>query len=419
MTDLSLTTGAPIAVAIIGGGPSGLAAATELKRRGVGRVVVLEREPEAGGIPRHCGHPPFGMREFQRVLTGPRYAARLVETARAAGVEIKTSTSVVEARPGGTLLITGNMGVAEISARRVIQATGVRETPRSARLISGSRPAGVLNTGALQSMVYLNARSPFARPVIIGTELVAFSAIMTCRHARIKPAAMIEQNRRATARWPSSLYPALMGIPLHLETRLVEIVGEKQVRAVITRDATGTRRTIDCDGVILTGKFTPEASLARCGHLAVDPGTGGPLVDQYGRCSDPAYFATGNVLRPVETTGWCWREGRRTARRVAADLAGRLPANGLELEVATSGPLIRFSMPQKITLPHTGSGMQSLQLRFLSAAKGYLSALCGKQVIWQRKLSVRPERRVLVPVRRIVPAGNCARIELTFSETPP
>ena len=54
-------------VAIVGGGPSGLSAAIELRRLGVSRVVVIEREPQAGGIPRHCGHPPFGLREYARV----------------------------------------------------------------------------------------------------------------------------------------------------------------------------------------------------------------------------------------------------------------------------------------------------------------------------------------------------------------
>ena len=37
-------------VAIVGGGPAGLAAGTALARAGAGRVVVLEREVEPGGI---------------------------------------------------------------------------------------------------------------------------------------------------------------------------------------------------------------------------------------------------------------------------------------------------------------------------------------------------------------------------------
>ena len=90
-------------VAIVGGGPAGLSAAVELRRQGVARVVVLERFGRAGGIPRHCGHPPFGMREFRRVLSGPAYARRLVATAEDAGVEIRTDHTVTAGRPGGGL----------------------------------------------------------------------------------------------------------------------------------------------------------------------------------------------------------------------------------------------------------------------------------------------------------------------------
>ena len=68
----------------------------------------------------------------------------------------------------------------EIAARRILVATGTRESPRAARFVGGSRPAGVMNTGALQAHVYLRHHKPFERPVIVGSEWVAFSAILTC-----------------------------------------------------------------------------------------------------------------------------------------------------------------------------------------------------------------------------------------------
>ena len=143
---------ADVDVIIIGAGPAGLSAAVELRRHGIGRVVVLEREAEAGGIPRHCSHPPFGFREYGRILTGPAYAKRNVARAVAAGVEIRTRTSATALHAGGRIAVTSPDGVSEITGRRILLCLGAREAPRSARLIGGSRPIGVINTGALQVM---------------------------------------------------------------------------------------------------------------------------------------------------------------------------------------------------------------------------------------------------------------------------
>ncbi len=416
MTDPPLTGAPRIDVAVIGGGPAGLAAATALKEAGIGRVVVLEREPQAGGIPRHCGHPPFGMREFRRILRGPVYAARLVARAARAGVEIRTLATVAGIRPGGHLLVALPEGLVELAARRVIYATGVRETPRAARLIGGARVQGVMNTGALQSLVYLKRRRPFHRPVIIGSELVAFSAIMTCRHAGIRPVAMIEAAPRITARWPAALYPRLAGVRLLTGTRLLEIRGGPRVTGVRVAGPDGQRREIACDGVVLSGQFTPEASLARLGHLALDPGTGGPVVDQWGRCSDPSYFATGNLLRPVETAGWSWAEGRRCGQWVAEDLAGRLPAPSGALKLETGDPRLKYVMPQKIALPRSGSGMGDLQLRVTEPVRGELRALNGSGILWRRKIHALPERRLLVPLADLAPDGSAGTIRFEIRE---
>ena len=136
-------------VAIVGGGPAGLGAALELRRLGVARVLILDREEHAGGIPRHCRHPSFGWREFRRLLGGPEYARRLVNAAIAAGVEIRARHSVVNLKDGGVLEATAPEGRRLVRARRVILAAGARETPLSAGLAPAERAMGRLTTGAL------------------------------------------------------------------------------------------------------------------------------------------------------------------------------------------------------------------------------------------------------------------------------
>src|SRR6185437_12544987 len=100
-------------VVIVGAGPAGLAAAQALRDAGLTRLVVLERDAQGGGVPRHCGHPGFGWREFGRVLRGPAYAEAMVERSR--GIAIRTGCSVTALAPGGRLTISTEKGMEEIA----------------------------------------------------------------------------------------------------------------------------------------------------------------------------------------------------------------------------------------------------------------------------------------------------------------
>jgi thioredoxin reductase len=402
-------------VAVVGSGPAGLGAATALAETGVD-VVVLEREATAGGIPRHCGHPPFGLREFGRILKGPGYARRLVERARAAGARIVAPASVVALGPGGAVEITTPGGPAMLRARAVLLATGVRETSRAGRLIGGTKPAGVLNTGALQGLVYLAGQAPFRRPVVLGTELVSYSALLTCRKAGIAPVAMVEPGPRPVAWQFARGLPWLLGIEQHFGTEVEAVHGRDRVEGVTLRR--GERRwTIEADGLLVTGGFRPEAALLHEAGLAVDPRTGGPVVDSFGRCSDPAYFAAGNLLRPVETAGWSWAEGVAVAGHIRRGLAGGLPdpAAAIPLEVVGDG--LKYALPQRL-FPLGGSPAGVIQLRVRRPVRGYLSLRLGGREIWARRLKALPERRLTVPLAGLhqaataLPEGHSIAIHL-------
>src|SRR4051794_14711957 len=167
---------------IVGGGPPGLAAAIELRRLGVEPVTVIEREREAGGIPRHSDHTGFGLRDLRTVLSGPRYAQRYRDLAADAGVELLEET-MVTGWEGDRLKLTGPDGRRDIEPPAVVLATGCRERPRSARLVPGSPPAGVMTTSTLQQLVHLRGERVGRRAVIVGAEHVSFSAVATLAHA--------------------------------------------------------------------------------------------------------------------------------------------------------------------------------------------------------------------------------------------
>ena len=312
-------------VAVVGAGPAGLSAAIALARAGIGRIAVLDREPEAGGVPRHCGHPPFGMREFGRILTGPGYAARLRRAAKEAGVDLRTRHSVVALGEGGRLDVATPEGRLAVGARRIVLATGMRESTRAALAVGGTRPLGVMNTGALQAYLHLEGLVPFRRPVIVGTQWVGLSAVSTCLRHGIRPAAVVEAGQRPAAPWPFSLFPRLAGIPLHLAATLLAIEGHERVEAASIRLADGTTQRIACDGVVFTGRFVPEATLARAACLALASDSGAPVRDASGRSSDPRVYIAGNVSAEAKSAGWCFLDGARIAAHVAADLRDREP----------------------------------------------------------------------------------------------
>ena len=75
-------------------------------------------------------------------------------------------------------------GRSTLDPAAVVLATGCRERPRSARLVPGSRPAGVMTTGMLQQLVYVSDLPAGRRALVVGAEHVSFSAIATLAHGR-------------------------------------------------------------------------------------------------------------------------------------------------------------------------------------------------------------------------------------------
>ncbi|MFK4546943.1 thioredoxin reductase [Streptomyces tendae] len=301
-------------VLVVGAGPAGLTAAALLATAGA-RVEVLERERSPGGVPRHCAHRGFGNRPH--ALTGPAYARLLADAAVHAGADLRTGVTALDWAGPRALSTVGPQGVGTLAARAVVLATGARERPRAARLVPGTRPAGVYTTGELQQAVHLYGQDIGTRAVIVGAEAVSHAAADTVRAAGAQVVALVTELPRAPAAPARSLHARLRHrTPVLTGTTVTELLGRGRLSGVRVRHRDGRTATLPCDTVVFTGDFVPEHELARRGGLTLDPGTRGPAVDGALRTSRPGVFAVGSVLHAVESAATAAREGAHAATAV-------------------------------------------------------------------------------------------------------
>lgn len=350
-----------VPVLIVGGGPSGLTAAASLAPAVDGRVQVIEREVETGGIPRHSDHMGYGIRDLRRFISGPAYARRLTAAAQDAGATLETEAQITGWVGDRRLAVTSPRGRRIVEADAVILATGARERPSPARRIPGDRPDGVYTTGQLQNLVHLHHAGVGTRAVVIGGELVSWSAVMTLREAGCRTVAMTTTYERSESYAAFRAFGRLvLRVPVLSRTRVVLVTGKTRVESVLVENIdTRHRESIECDTVITTGDWIPEHELARTGGLDIDRGTLGPMVDSALRTSAPGVFAVGNLIHPVDTADAAALDGRHVAKAVIQHLdepTGRQSA----LRITTAAPF-RWVTPQRLD-PSSGTPRGDLLL---------------------------------------------------------
>lgn len=388
-------------VIIIGAGPSGIGVATALHEKGIDDIIILDREKTAGGVPRHCQHPTFGIQTYHRLMKGSTYVKKILS--KIPNVEIATQVDVCKIKPHGEIDCITPGGLKTITANYVVLATGVRETPRHPRLITGLRPAGIMTTGALQQFVYLKKLLPCKKPIIVGTELVSFSALWTLKQQQVKAVAMIEENNRTTAYRVSPLFAKIMGTPIYYKTHISDIEGLDRVEGITIKDEYGNTQHIECDSVIFTGQFTGEYTLIRDSHLAYNPRTGCPITNSFSQCSDPSYFSVGNMMHPADMGDQCYQEGLKIGCNI-------LGTSQTEMNIPISfDNSIAIGYPTALSPNYP----TTINIRVKHQIQGIITVSQGNHILLSKKKKMLPARRILL--KNIIPKNKRLPIKITIS----
>ncbi|MFN3660857.1 MAG: NAD(P)/FAD-dependent oxidoreductase, partial [Brevinematales bacterium] len=318
-------------VVVIGAGPAGMAAAIAAHDEGV-RVLVIDRNNEAGGILPQCIHAGFGAKRFKKDIPGPLYAYYLLKELWQRNIDLWLESFVLDISPSRKITVLSPKGYIEVEAKSLVLAMGCRERTRSQINIPGTHPAGVYTAGTVQRMINREGWMPGKRFVILGSGDIG---MIMARRITIEGGEVLRVVEAL---------PYLTGlrrnyvqclqdfnIPLFLSHTITRIDGYERVEGVEMTPLDERfcpmkekSEWVSCDTLLLSVGLIPENELSRRLGILLDAGTGGPLIDQYNQTSVYGVFAAGNVVHIYDLVDDVTEHGEiagRAAARFAKNLS--------------------------------------------------------------------------------------------------
>ncbi|MDA0326728.1 MAG: glutamate synthase subunit beta [Bacteroidetes bacterium] len=328
-------------IAVVGSGPSGLAAAQQLNRAGH-LVTVFERDAKIGGLLRY-GIPDFKLEKS--------VIDRRIDVLEEEGIVFKSNTNVgvdvtveeLKTNFDAVLLCGG------ATARRVLPVDGVDLK------------------GVYQAMDFLKLNNEYVdglksfddiisakgkNVIVIGGGDTGSDCIGTSNRHGAQSVTNFEildkptEGRPAHQPWP--FWPMKMktssshqeGVERHWSVSTKKFIGDKngQLTALVTcevewifkegerpqlKELPGTEKTWPCDMVLLALGFTgPGSQLVDQLGVETDFRTNVKATTKDYKTSTPGVFAAGDIRRGQSLIVWAISEGRQAAHHIDAFLMG-------------------------------------------------------------------------------------------------
>ena len=342
-------------LAVVGGGPAGMAAALKAREEGIEKIIILERADTLGGILEQCIHTGFGLHYFGEELSGPEYAGRFIKKVSETDIDVKVDTMVLDISDDNVVTACNKEdGLLTIKAKAIVLAMGCRERPRGALSIAGCRASGIMTAGTAQKYVNIDGYMPGKTVVILGSGDIGLimARRMTLEGAKVKAVCELMPYSGGLTR---NIVQCLedFDIPLRLSCTVVSTHGRDRLEGVTVANVDehlkpipGTEEYIPCDTLMLSVGLIPENELSKNAGIELDRITNGPSVDEYRETLHKGVFACGNVLQVHDLVDYVTEESQIAGEGAAKFIKGEKKSGDYINTQGTNG--VRYIVPQRI-----------------------------------------------------------------------
>ena len=342
-------------LAVVGGGPAGIAAALKAREEGIEKIIILERADTLGGILEQCIHTGFGLHYFGEELSGPEYAGRFIKKVSETDIDVKVDTMVLDISDDNVVTACNKEdGLLTIKAKAIVLAMGCRERPRGALSIAGCRASGIMTAGTAQKYVNIDGYMPGKTVVILGSGDIGLimARRMTLEGAKVKAVCELMPYSGGLTR---NIVQCLedFDIPLRLSCTVVSTHGKDRLEGVTVANVDehlkpipGTEEYIPCDTLMLSVGLIPENELSKNAGIELDRITNGPSVDEYRETLHKGVFACGNVLQVHDLVDYVTEESQIAGEGAAKFIKGEKKSGDYINTQGTNG--VRYIVPQRI-----------------------------------------------------------------------
>ena len=304
-------------VLVIGSGPAGLMAALTAARAGA-RVILAEDDFKIGG-----------RLLAEQFIVDDREATAWVasiedELATMPDVRIMRRTSVFGVYDHGQYGAVERVGdhlprppaheprqrYWKIVARRTVLAAGAIERPIA--FANNDRP-GVMLAGAVRTYLNRFAAMPASRLVVFTNNDDGWRTARDALNAGVAVEAVVDSRSDVSQRLTSSLKGA---VRVFFGAQVVRAKGARALRAVEIIDANGSRATVTCNGLAVSGGWNPSLHLTN--HLGGKPQWRADIAAFAPKSSPRGMFVAGAANGDLSLSE-CLKNGSDAGARAATE----------------------------------------------------------------------------------------------------